>query len=133
MNAFMTCTTTLISCNFPTTFNYSQLYIVIKFESRTFLTPQSPRMEWAIQVSHHPWEIVAIESFLNLIMLEPLGPMKGAFSVGAQASCDLSSLVRAAPASSPLVWDSTMNYFIQHRVLITSLSPTPKHERQETI
>jgi hypothetical protein len=75
--------------------------IVIKFESRTFLRPQSPRMEWAIQVSHHPWDIVAIESFLNLIMLEPLGPMKGAFSVEAQASCDLSRLVRAAPASSP--------------------------------
>jgi hypothetical protein len=76
--------------------------IIIEFETRTFLTPQSPRMEWAIQVSHHhPWDIAAIESFLNLIMLEPLGPMKGAFSVGAQASCDLSSLVRAAPASSP--------------------------------
>jgi hypothetical protein len=43
--------------------------IVIEFETRTFLRPQSPRMEWAIQVSHHPWDIVAIESFLNLIML----------------------------------------------------------------
>jgi len=38
-------------------------------------------MEWAIQVSHHPWDKVGIESFLNLIMLEPLGPLKGAFSV----------------------------------------------------
>jgi hypothetical protein len=45
-------------------------------------------MEWTIQVSHHPWDIIAIESFLNLIMLEPLGPLKGAFSVEAQASCE---------------------------------------------
>jgi hypothetical protein len=107
--------------------------IVIEFETRTFLRPQSPRMDWPIQVSHHPWDIVAIESFLNLIMLETLGPLKGAFSVGAQASCDLSSLVRAAPASSPPIWDFIMIYFIQHRVLINSVSPTPKHERQETI
>lgn len=106
--------------------------IVIEFETRTLLMPQSPRMEWAVQVSHHPWDIVGIESFLNLVILEPLGPLKGALinSVGAQATCDLSSLVRAAPASSSPISDSTIIYFIQHRVLINFLSPNPKHERQ---
>jgi hypothetical protein len=54
--------------------------LVTEFETRTFLMPQSPRMEWAVQVSHHPWDIVDMESFLNFIMLEPLGPLKGAFS-----------------------------------------------------
>ncbi len=46
--------------------------IVVEFETRTFLRSQSPRMDSPIQVSHNLWDIVAIESFLNLIMLEPL-------------------------------------------------------------